>query len=283
MTALHTAAGTACAIGAAICFDGAVAWQALEARQVPRDDRRLLGRLVRRPRWVLATGLAALGWPLQLAALSLAPLTLVQPTLGAGLVVLLVLGAAMLGEEVGPAELGAAAAIVAGVAVLAWAAPGRETAGGHAVALAISLGVLVAVAAVPLVPGADARLTTLAAGSAFACTGLTSKLVADGLARGDAIAALAWAAATGAVVLIGVRHDMAALQRLPATRVAPAVLAVEVLVPVALAPVVAGEAWRATPGGGVWIVVGLALVTAGIVPLASAPAVRGLERRPASR
>jgi drug/metabolite transporter (DMT)-like permease len=282
MSTLQTATGIGCALGAAACFDGAVAWQALEARRVPRDDRRLLARLLRRPRWLAATGLAALGWPLQLAALSLAPLTVVQPALAAGLVVLLALGAIVLGERVGAAEIASAAAIIAGVAVLAWAAPERHTAPAGATALALSLGGLAAVALLPFAIRASGRLSVLAAGCAFACTSLTSKLVADALARGDARAALAWAAATGLVVLIGVSDDMSALQRLPATRVAPAILSIEVVVPVALAPLVAGERWSTTPGGGAAIVAGLLMVTAGVVPLASAPAVRALERRPAS-
>src|SRR4051794_8581130 len=167
-------AGMACAAGAAACFDGAVAWQAIEARRVPRDEPRLLLRLVRRPRWVAATGLAALGWPLQIAALSLAPLTVVQPMLASGLIVLLVLGAAVLGERVGAAEIGGAAAIIAGVAVLASAAPERSTHTAGTVSLAITLGALAAIALLPFVLPRSGRLSTFAAGAAFACTGLTT-------------------------------------------------------------------------------------------------------------
>jgi drug/metabolite transporter (DMT)-like permease len=275
MSAVGLAAGTACAIGAAGCFDGAVAWQALEARQVPRGERLLL-RLARRPRWLAATALAALGWPLQLAALALAPLTLVQPALAAGLIVLLALGATVLKEHVGRTEIAGAAAIVAGVAVLAFAAPERSTHTAGAGALAAALGALVAIALLPFAIRGSGRPSTVAAGAAFACTGVTSKLVSDALARGDAAAVVGWAALTGAAVLIGVRNDMSALQRLPATRVAPAILAIEVIVPVALAPLIFGEHW-----GDTWpaIVGGLALVTAGLIPLASAPAVTAMESR----
>jgi len=272
MSGLDLAVGITCAAGAAACFDGALAWQALEARRVPVDDRRLLLRLVRRPRWLVATGLAALGWPLQIAALSIAPLTVVQPALAFGLVLLLALGRVVLREHVGRVEIGGALAIIAGVAVLAAEAPERHTSVSHPVALAVSLAVLAALAVAPLVTRTPGHVTTLAAGAAFACTGLTSKLIADALARGDVAAAIGWAAATGAVVLAGVNDDMVAMQRLPATRVAPVILAIEVVVPVALAPVVAGEAWNAG------IALGVLLVTAGVVPLASAPAVRALER-----
>src|SRR4051812_22526368 len=166
-------AGMACAAGAAACFDGAVAWQAIEARLLPRDEPRLLLRLVRRPRWLAATALAALGWPLQIAALSLAPLTVVQPTLACGLIVLLILGTTVLGERVGVAEIGGAVAIIAGVAVLAWAAPERSTHTGGTLALAVTLGALAAISLLPFLLPRSGRLSTLAAGAAFACTGLT--------------------------------------------------------------------------------------------------------------
>jgi drug/metabolite transporter (DMT)-like permease len=272
------ALGVLCAAGAAACYDGAVAWQALEARQVPRGTRWLLLQLASRPRWLAATALAALGWPLQLAALALAPLTLVQPALASGLVVLLILGAVVLHERVGRTEIAAAAAIIAGVAVLAWAAPQRETTPGGTLALTLSLGVPAAIALLPVVFRSSGRLTTVAAGCAFACSGLTSKLVSDALARGDIPAVVAWTAATAAIVLVGVSDDMSALQRLPATRVAPAILAIEVVLPVALAPLAAGESWASTPGGGAAIVAGLAIVMAGTIPLAAAPAVSALER-----
>jgi drug/metabolite transporter (DMT)-like permease len=277
MSSAGIAAGVGCAVGAAACFDGALAWQALEARRVPPADRGLLRRLVRRPRWVAATGFAALGWPLQLAALSLAPLTLVQPALASGLVLLLVLGAIVLRERVGALEVAGALAVVAGVAILAWAAPDRRVAAAGAVSAVACVGALAAVAALPLALRLPARLTAVAAGCAFAATGLTSKLVSDALARRDAGPALAWAAATAAVVVLGVSADMTALQRLPATRVAPAILAIEVVLPVALAPLLAHEAWRGTPGGGAAIATGLAVLLAGTLPLASAPAVRALE------
>lgn len=276
MSTLEVAAGTLCAVGAAACFDGAVAWQALEARQVPKDEPRLLLRLVRRKRWLAATALAALGWPLQLAALSLAPVTLVQPALASGLIVLLILGVTVLGEHVGRTEIAGAVAIISGVAVLAFAAPERSTQTAGTVALAVTLGALAAIALLPFAIRDSGRLSTAAAGAAFAATGVTSKLVSDALARGDVLAVLGWAALTGAVVLTGVRDDMSALQRLPATRVAPAILAIEVIVPVALAPLIFGEHWG---GEWPWIVLGLALVTAGVVPLASARAVTAMEAK----
>lgn len=280
MSAATVAGGIALAAGAAACFDGAVAWQALEARRVPASAGvRLLARLAARPRWLAATALAILGWPLQLAALSLAPLTVVQPTLALGLIVLLVMGVTVMREPVGRVEIAAAAAIVAGVSVLAWSSPERETVSAGAVTLAVVLGGLGAGAALPwLLRGGSGVAAAAGAGCGFAGTGLTSKLVSDALARGSAGAALGWGSATAALAVLGMANDMAAMQRLAATRAAPAILVAEVLVPVLLAPVIAGETWSTTPGGGLWIAVGVAMVASGALPLASATAVQ----RPAS-
>src|SRR2546421_11209092 len=93
--------GLASATTAAACFDGAVVFQALEVRAIPtaagaRARVSMFGRLVRNPRWLLATGLAGLGLPVPLLAFSLAPLALVEPHLTLGLALLLVLGSRML-------------------------------------------------------------------------------------------------------------------------------------------------------------------------------------------
>ena len=71
--------------------------------------------LFQRTRWLLGTGLSMLGWPLQVLALLLAPLVVVQPALAAGLLVLLFFGERMLGEHAGRYEHLATLAIVLGV------------------------------------------------------------------------------------------------------------------------------------------------------------------------
>jgi hypothetical protein len=314
VSAAELAAGIGLAALAGACFDGAVALQAAEARALPPAPRAgagLLGRLLRRPRWLAATGLAVLGWPLQVAALALAPLTVVQPTLAAGLIVLLVAGQAVLGEPVGPRALAATAAIVAGVAVLAVAAPERHDAHPDGAAVAAVLGMLGLVAALPWLArrraggarGSDARrpsgdaprvlgaarapssaegrpsgadLLVAAAGAGYAASGLTSKLLADALARGAAGAAIAWTAVTALAAGLGLGDEMAALQRVNATRVAAGAFAVQVVVPVLCAPLLVGETWRGAPLGGAGIVVGLLLVVGGALALERAPAVSRL-------
>jgi len=98
------ALGIAAAIGASLLYNTSIALQALEAREVPGEHSlrpSLIGRLVRNKRWLGATALGFAGWPLEIGALLLAPLTVVQPCLASGLILLLWLGAKKLGEAPG--------------------------------------------------------------------------------------------------------------------------------------------------------------------------------------
>src|SRR6185437_8617673 len=107
------ALGIICAIGASALYNTSIALQALEAREVGHEHAlraSLIGRLIRNPRWLVATLIGLLGWPLEIVALLLAPLTVVQPCLASGLVLLLFLGVTRLGETPGRREYGSVAA-----------------------------------------------------------------------------------------------------------------------------------------------------------------------------
>src|SRR3982751_6818509 len=139
------ALGIACAVGASLLYNVSIALQALEVRDTSDELSlrvSLLGRLLRNRRWLGATVLGFLGWPLEIVALLLAPLTVVQPCLVSGLVVLLWLGVTRLGERPGRREYLAVAAIVAGVAGVAWAAPERTTDHAETAMLALALGLV---------------------------------------------------------------------------------------------------------------------------------------------
>jgi drug/metabolite transporter (DMT)-like permease len=279
VSAAALAGGIVLAAGAAFCFDGAVALQALEARSVTADSGAgLLRRLVARPRWLAATALAIAGWPLQVAALALAPLTVVQPTLAVGLILLLALGVRLLGEPAGMRDVGAAAAIAAGLALLAWGAPDETDVHAGAGALVAVLGPLAAIAAVPWVLRARAggRLLVLAAGCGYAVSGVTSKLLTDSLAASQLLAALAWAAGTAVVAGVALGDEMSALRRVGAARVAAGAFALQTIVPVLAAPVLTGEHWTGTPLGGGAVLAGLVLVVAGSLLLGAGTPVRRL-------
>lgn len=256
-------------------YNASIAFQALEAREVPGEHSlrpSLLGRLVRNPKWLGATALGLLGWPLEIGALLLAPLTVVQPCLASGLILLLWLGATRLGESPGRREWTAVAAIIVGVAGVAWAAPDRTTdhAGTGAIALALGL-VAIPIAAPFLLRGrasAIGWLPVIAAGFGYAWTSIASKLLTDELAAGALLVAIAWLATAAASEGLALLSEMSALQRRPATHVAPVMFAVQVLVPVLLAPLIFGESWATTPLGGVALVGFMAFAVAGTILLA---------------
>lgn len=278
------ALGIAAAVTASLLYNTSIALQALEAREVPGEHGlrpSLLGRLLRNRRWLGATALGLLGWPFEIAALLLAPLTVVQPCIASGLVLLLWLGATRLGERPGRREYLAVAAIVGGIAGVAWAAPERSTdhAGAGAITLALVLVALPLVAPYVLrrpLAGNLHRLgliATLSAGFGYAWTAIASKLLTDELAAGTLLLAALWLATAAASEGLALLSEMSALQRRPATHVAPMMFAVQVLVPVLLAPLIFGESWAGTPLGGGALVAFIALSLAGTVLLAGSKAV----------
>jgi drug/metabolite transporter (DMT)-like permease len=274
------ALGIAAAVGASCLYNASIALQALEAREVPREHSlrpSLLGKLIRNRRWLGATGLGLLGWPLEIAALLLAPLTVVQPCLASGLILLLWLGATRLGESPGRRELLAVAAIVAGVGGVALVAPERTTEHAETGAVAVALALVALPIAAPyLLRGRAAgagMLAVVAAGFGYAWTAIASKLLTDELATGAVLVALAWLATAALSEGLALLSEMSALQRRPATHVAPVMFAVQVLVPVVLAPLIFGESWGETPLGGAVLLAFMALALAGTVLLAGSRSV----------
>ncbi len=274
------ALGIICAIGASALYNTSIALQALEAREVGHEHAlrvSLIGRLIRNPRWLLATLIGLLGWPFEIAALLLAPLTVVQPCLAAGLVLLLWLGVTRLGEKPGQREYASVAAIVVGVGLIAWAAPERTTTEAGTVPIAIAL----ALVAIPIVApyvfrrraGAAGMLAVVAAGFGYAWTAIASKLLTDELSAGSLLVAVVWLATAAASEGLALLSEMSALGQRPATRVAPVMFAVQVTVPVILAPLIFEESWSETPGGGAVLVVAILLILAGVVALAGSKAV----------
>lgn len=274
------ALGIAAAVVASLLYNTSIALQALQARQVPVEHSlrpSLLGRLVRNRRWLGATVLGLLGWPFEVAALLLAPLTVVQPCLASGLILLLWLGVTRLGEAPGRREFIALGAIVAGIAGVALVAPERSTDHAGAGAIALALGLV----ALPILApyffrhrtGAVGALMIFSAGCGYAWTSIASKLLTDELAVGAVLVGVAWLATVALSESLALLSEMSALQQRPATHVAPAMFAIQVLVPVLLAPLIFGESWGSTPLGGVALVAFMAVAVAGTVLLAGSRAV----------
>jgi drug/metabolite transporter (DMT)-like permease len=279
------AVGFGLALAAACCYETGYALQALEARRAPADRAlrpSLMTHLLGRPLWLGATALSVLGWPLQILALARAPLTLVQPTLAVGLLLLLALGVRILGERVGSREVAAVVLIIAAVGTFAWAAP-REIgqvhpSAGLTAALAVLAAITVAPFAIALARGHCLPMILLvaSAGAADGMAAFIAKLVAQDASAGELLAVAAWAGLVASVVILGLISESTALQRFPATRVAPTVLVMQIVIPVALAPTVGGEGWGQTPLDGAVLVAALVSVALGTALLASSPAVAEL-------
>jgi len=289
-----TGLGIVAAVGASLLYNTSIALQALEARGVPHEHSlrvSLLGRLVRNRRWLGATALGLVGWPLEIAALLMAPLTVVQPCLASGLILLLWLGATRLGERPGRREAVAVAAIVLGVAGIALAAPERTTEHASAGTIALALALVAIPIAAPYAlrsrvagstpsggfkvqwASAVGTLMVLSAGCGYAWTAIASKLLTDELAAGALLVGVVWLATAFASEGLALISEMSALQRRPATHVAPTMFAVQVLVPVLLAPLIFGESWGDTPLGGAVLLASMAVAVAGTVLLAGSSAV----------
>lgn len=274
------ALGILAAVGASVLYNTSIALQALEAREVPHEHSlrpSLIGKLVRNRKWLGATALGLLGWPLEIVALLLAPLTVVQPCLVSGLIVLLWLGATKLGESPGRREFVAVTAIVAGVVGVAWAAPERTTDHAGTLAIAIALGLVAIPIAAPYVlrrgKAAVGFVAVLSAGFGYAWTAIASKLLTDELAAGALLVAVIWLATALASEALALLSEMSALQHRPATHVAPVMFAVQVLVPVILAPLIFEERWSTTPLDGAALVGFMAVAIAGTTLLAGSKVV----------
>lgn len=277
VTRVHEAlaAGMLAAGCAAACYEVGYVLQALASRRTPGELElrpRLIGALARQRLWLGGVALAVLGWPLQLLALRYAPLTVVQPTLALGLVLLLALAARYLGERVRARHVLAVVAVVVGVAVIAWAAPERTTGHGSAGALATALTLLGAVAVSPYLLRGRGRLLILGAGAADAWASFGAKLVVDELSAGNWLRAFAWGIGAGLALGLGLLSEMTALRRFAASVVGPVVVVMQIAVPVALAPLVGGEHWGGTPLGGAVLVAALVLVAGAGAVLASTAA-----------
>jgi drug/metabolite transporter (DMT)-like permease len=277
---MYVVAGLALAFTTAILYATAVGLQALEARESPAEQHlrlSLLRRLITKPRWLIGTGLALLGWIAQVGALLLIPLTLVEPALAMSLVVLLGIGSRVLGERVGKREILSVSTMVAGIALLAWAAPPRATEHAGGAGTIVAIGILAAIALVPyglaLLRRSAGLLIAIGAGAAYAIDGLATKFFSDDFSNEAWIGLVAWGVVMGLAAGLATLSEMSALQRSPATQVAPIILALTTLVPVALAPVLAGETWSGDPWLRVALGASILLIVGGASVLATSPAV----------
>ena len=271
--------GIVIAIFAAAAFETSYVLQALEARKESSEHAMRLGlllRLIANPRWLAATALTVVGAGLQLWALTLAPITVVQPVLAVGLLALPLLSRFVLHEHLRPPELAGIGAIVGGVAVIAICSPehiGREE---PSLGLYIELALLAALLFAPYVlrnrdVPAQLGVFGAAAGDAIAAIGL--KVAADELHAGHVGTAAIWGVAGAASGAMALTAEMTALQKLRATQIAPVVVAFQVLIPVATGLLFFGDSWSDTPAGGLLMGAAVLTVVAGAALLSASRSV----------
>lgn len=264
--------GLIAALVASALFNVGVALQGLEARATPRSSAlrlSLLGRLLRRPRWVVGLVLGVVGIVPQVLAFATAPFVVVQTALAAGLLLLLFLAVRAFGERVGPLEIGGVSAIIVGVALVSWGAPPhsevhRSGLDAFAVVAALALAALFPF----FVRGTrfDSGMgVVIAAGSGFGAANVATKLMSDDLATRDWLAAAGWAALGLAMGIAATISGMTAFQRREAKAVVPVVTAIQIFLPVMLEPLFLQEHWSAAAYAGLPIVVGLLFAFVGSV------------------
>ncbi len=276
--------GLAAAVGASTLYSLGVAFQAMEARAAPADEhlRLALARnLVRRTRWLFGTGLSILGFPLQVVALYLAPLVIVQPALAVGLLALIFVGQRMLHERAGRYEYVAMTLIVVGVIGAGLCAPAHSvTHTSQRLTITLVLLALGAAAMLPyllrLIWHPRPELTIVCAGLAFGWSGVATKLASDDLHGSHVWIAIAWAASTALASGVGTLSEMSALQSRPAIQVSPIVFVTQTVVPIVLAPTLLEEHFTETPGDGWPLAVSLLVLLAGAALLARSPLLLGL-------
>ncbi len=251
-------AGLGLALLASTLFNVGIVLQAVDARVAPRAlgyRVRLLGRLFRRPRWVLGFALGIVGIAPQVVAYSRAPFVVVQPTLAVGLLLVLALGVYLLGESVGDQEIVGVVAIIGGIALVAWGAPPHSE--SHRGGIAV-IAVVAFLAAGGLAPFAvrgtrfdTGMLAILAAGFGFGATNVATKLLGDDLSLGHYANATAWGA-VGVVMGVAAQiANMTAFQRRAATTVVPISTSVQTFLPIVLEPLFLHEQWGSAEYDGV--------------------------------
>jgi len=285
------ASGAVAAVVASALFSVGLVLQATEARTVRRDRAHglaLLAHLLRRPRWVLGGATMVVGFAFHVGALTMAPLSVVQPALAAGLLVLLAYGVRSGAERIGARELAGVVAITAGVVGVTLTASERTALSAGTLALGLALGGLGALA---LVPQAGALrglrdglpvglLAAFGAGAAYSLTGVTTKLLSDRVEAAEWVSAALWLGATALAAALALIDQTTALQRRGATQVGVVIYVMPVVVPVLLAPLLLGEGWDASPAGPLPLALSVAVVCLGAAALASSPQVSAVDHPP---
>lgn len=148
MTADGPGLGIAVAALATTSYNIGLILEKRALRRLPPIDARhavaLLRTVLLDPAWMVGFALMSCGLGFQVVALTLAPVSVVQPVIGSGVVILVVLSAVVLRERLGRLELGCVAAVIVAIGAIAVSATGAAGRVGHQAS-----GLLIAAVAIP--------------------------------------------------------------------------------------------------------------------------------------
>jgi drug/metabolite transporter (DMT)-like permease len=239
-------AGIGLALFSATAYNAGLILEKRALAQIPSIDLRRIPRMVMNllssGAWLSGFALMLAGLASQVIVLSFAPVSIVQPVIASGVVIVLVLSRLVLRERLGAVELWCVAAMAVAVVILALsAAGGNASAGQHANGIAMAavmvpascIGLLVATS--PLRSGGRKHRAPVTGVSYGVGTGLlygTSSLAIKGvsgvLARHHGAAAIAagvlsspYLYAMGACLVVAMLLFQAALQACRASIVVP--------------------------------------------------------------
>lgn len=265
--------GVVLILASTLAYNGSAVLLARAARQEPGDLNWLLA-IGRHASGLYGIASNLLGWVLEVAALTMLPLTLARILNVAGLGVLLWLARWVLKESPGRREILGTVLIAIGIAAASSAPPRASNVypglGEWALLFALLMpGVLLPYMLRVLRLHAGPVLGATAAGLAYALTGILNKGATYTLVPMHLLPLALFIACIAGIGLLGFSTEIMALREGQASVVVPVVLALHTVVPIVCAPFLFGEVWPASPLLRVLLGGGILLVLAGSVMLCS--------------
>ena len=285
--------GVAAAAMATMLYGLAVVMQKSQAERVSATGVRILGSLARRPVWLLAIAIQVVGLVFHSYALTCVPVAVVQPIIASGVVFVVLFAFLILGERPRRRELAGTACLVTGIAILAVVLRGSAAIRDIVPEdLGLALGSCVVLIAVLTgsgrISGVGRSLSAVAlAGAAGLGQGMSDAM--NRLVGAWLVPTLGWvppaSMAFAALLLLvgfgiqGLATAQNALRSYRANTVVPALVAAQLLVPIAMAQAVYGQDVRVSSRGA------LALaafgIAAGLAILCTSPRALGRVSRSA--
>lgn len=291
----HTLAGVLVTLASAVLYNLGFVLEKRGLAGLPEVHARRLVHLVRSvassPEWVVGFIAMLAGLALQIVALSLVPISVVQPLFVSGVVLLLVLSHLSLGERLGRREWSGVAAVAASLLLISLSLDaGSDQAGTRGTLLGIlAAGLPTMTAALWIFWIAD-RLATgnrdrshlrapvygLASGLVYGVASLATKAVSAEMEKDGIIRALPHVLASPYVYMLGISSAagllmfQTALQRCPASVVVPVSNVISSAYVVSVGTVLFGEHLPAQDWRLGLRIVGFAGVLAGMAVLAGA-------------